>query len=121
MEEVKKLRAKCQVVDALNICNRPKITIIHDLPLNLPVLIWREGLIGQPGYWSGLFNLLSIKNENCIVQLPYRPTNFCSTVVKPYLVDPKIIDTQPEDNKSKLPLPQTKPEPQPQTKPRPQP
>ena len=41
--------------------------------------------------------------------------------MKPYLVDPKITDIQPEDNKSKLPLPQTKPKPQPQTKPRPQP
>ena len=63
IEEVKKLRAKRQVVDTLNMRNGPKTTAIYDLPLNLPILVWREGPIGQPGHWSGPFNLLSIKNE----------------------------------------------------------
>ena len=86
--------------------NRPKTTVIYNLPLNLPVLVWREGPTGQFGYWSSLYNLLSIKNETCTIQLPYRPTNFCSMVVKPYLIDPEIIeDTQLEDNKSELLLP----------------
>jgi len=84
--------------------NGPKITAIYNLLLNLPVLVWREGPIGQPGYWSGLYNLLSTKNKTYTIQLPYRPTNFRSIVVKLYLVDPKIIeDTQLEDNKSELP------------------
>ena len=92
------------MADALNMRNRPKITVIHDLPLNSPVLVWREGPIGQPDYWSGPYNLLSIKNETCTIQLPHRPTNFRSIVVKPYLVDPEITeDTQLEDNKNKLP------------------
>ena len=106
MEKVKKLKTKCQVADALSMRNRPKITVIHNLPLNLPVLVWREGLTGQFSYWSSPYNLLSIENETYTIQLPYRPTNFCSMVVKPYLVNPKITkDIQPEDNKSKLPLP----------------
>jgi len=46
MEEVKKLRAERQVADALNMRNGPKTTVIYDLPLNLPVLVWREGPIG---------------------------------------------------------------------------
>ena len=46
MEEVKKLRAECQVVNALNIYNGFKITVIYNLPLNSPVLVWREGPIG---------------------------------------------------------------------------
>jgi hypothetical protein len=50
IEEVKKLKAEYQVADALNIYNRPKITVIYNLPLNLPILVWREGPIGQPGY-----------------------------------------------------------------------
>jgi hypothetical protein len=84
--------------------NRSKTTTIYNLLLNLPVLVWREGPIGQPGYWSSLYNLLSTKNKTCTIQLSYRPTNFRSTVVKLYLVDPKIIeDTQLEDNKSELP------------------
>src|SRR6266702_6872748 len=46
MEEVKKLKAERQVVDALNMCNGPKTTTIHDLLFNLPVLIQREGPTG---------------------------------------------------------------------------
>jgi hypothetical protein len=91
------------VADALNIYNRPKTTAIYNLPLNSPVLVWREGPIGQPSYWSSLYNLLSIKNETYTIQLPYRPTNFCSMVVKLYLINPEITeDMQLEDNKSKL-------------------
>jgi hypothetical protein len=87
-------------------CNRPKTTAIYNLPLNSPILVWREGPIGQPSYWSSPYNLLSIKNETYTIQLPHRFTNFCSMVMKPYLVDPEITeDTQPEDNKSELPQP----------------
>jgi len=80
------------VADALNMRNGPKITAIYNLLLNLPILVWREGPIGQPGYWSGPYNLLSIKNKTYTIQLPYKPTNFRSMVVKLYLVDPKIIE-----------------------------
>ena len=45
IEEVKKLKTKHQVADALNIYNRPKTTIIYNLLLNLPILVWREGPI----------------------------------------------------------------------------
>jgi len=84
------------------------MTAIYNLPLNSLVLIWRKGPISQFGYWSGPYSLLSIENKTYIVQFPHRPTNFCSMVVKPYLIDPKIIeDMQPEDDKSELLLPQT--------------
>ena len=39
MEKVKKLRAERQVADTLNMRNGPKITTIHNLPLNSPVLV----------------------------------------------------------------------------------
>ena len=39
IEEIKKLRAECQVVNTLNMRNRPKTTIIYNLLLNSPVLI----------------------------------------------------------------------------------
>jgi hypothetical protein len=39
IEEVKKLKAKCQVANALNIYNRPKTTVIYNLPLNSPILV----------------------------------------------------------------------------------
>ena len=80
------------MVDTLNIYNGPKTTVIYDLLLNFPVLVWRERPTGQPSYWSSLYNLLNIKNETYIIQLPYKPTNFYSMVIKLYLVDPKIIE-----------------------------
>ena len=39
IKEVKKLRAKRQVADTLNIYNGPKTTAIYDLPLNSLVLV----------------------------------------------------------------------------------
>ena len=39
IEEVKKLYAKRQVTNILNICNRPRINTIYDLLLNSPVLV----------------------------------------------------------------------------------
>jgi hypothetical protein len=50
IEEVKKLKTEYQVADALNMRNRPKTTAIYNLPLNSPILVWREGPIGQLGY-----------------------------------------------------------------------
>jgi hypothetical protein len=39
MSEIAKLRAKQAVSSALNHCNRPDITLVHDLSLNSKVLI----------------------------------------------------------------------------------
>ena len=39
IKEVKKLRAKRQITDTLNIYNRPKTTTIYNLPLNSPILV----------------------------------------------------------------------------------
>ena len=79
MEEISKLHAKRQVNDALNQRNGPNTESIHDLPLNSPVLVWRE-----PGAWTGPFSLIGMDNETCTVQLPHGPTAFRSTVVKPF-------------------------------------
>ena len=85
MMEVRKLRAERQVSDALAQRNGPRTSDVHDLPLNSPVLVWREGHTGQPGHWDGPFPLLSIEGETCIVKLSSDATPFRSTVVKPYL------------------------------------
>jgi len=84
MEEIKKLRAECQVSNALNSRNGPHVDAIHDLPINSPILVWREGNIGKSGHWSGLYTLIAIKGESCVIDLPYGPTTFHSTSVKPY-------------------------------------
>ena len=65
--------------------NGPKTNIVYDLPPNSPVLIWREGNIGQAGHQDGLYNLLTVKGEICTIKLPSRPISFHFTVVKPYL------------------------------------
>src|SRR5579871_5780926 len=87
MNEIAKIRAEHQVADALRQRNGPSTADIHDLPLLSPVLVWRKDT-GQSGHWTGPYTLLSMEGETCKVQLPHGPTDFRSTVVKPYLVEP---------------------------------
>ena len=76
-------------MDTLSIYNGFNMTIIYDLPLNSPVLVWREGNTGQARFWLSLYPLFNINSEIYIVKLPYRPTDFCNTVVKLYFMDLK--------------------------------
>jgi hypothetical protein len=57
--------------------------VIHDTPINSPVLVWREGNTGRSGKWTGPYPLISIDRETCQVRLPSGPTEFRSTGVKP--------------------------------------
>ena len=87
IEQVRKIRAENQVIDALNTWNRPLVDLIHDLPLNSDILIWRKDNAERIGKWTGLFKLLGIKDETYLIYLLSGPTQFRSTIVKPYLVD----------------------------------
>ena len=87
MDEVQKLRAKRQVNDALNQRNGPTTTAIKDLPLNSRVLVWRETPGNKTGKWTGPYPLVGINGENCIIELSNGPTNFRSTVVKPFFTE----------------------------------
>ncbi|EED15482.1 conserved hypothetical protein [Talaromyces stipitatus ATCC 10500] len=91
--EVRKLYAQRQVRDALNTRNGPSTIVIHSLPLNSNVLVFREGNTGYAGKWEGPYKLLEVNNETCTVALPSGPTQFRSTVVKPYYAE----DMPPED------------------------
>jgi hypothetical protein len=71
--------------------NSLNTTAIYNLPLNSLILVWREGNIGQPGYWVGLYNLLNVEREIYTINLPSSPIKFYSTVVKLYLIDPEYI------------------------------
>ena len=51
-------------------------------PLNSAVLVLREGNTGRSGNSTG--PLLGIQGETCTVRFPAGPTNFWSTIVKPY-------------------------------------
>ena len=93
MAEINKLRAKRQVADALNTRNGPNIEAIHNLELNSPILVWREGNTGQNGSWQGPYRLVSITGEDCVLALPRGNTTFRTTSVKPYLTD--VTTTEP--------------------------
>ena len=95
MKEVQKVRAEKQVADALNQRNGPgpMVSVVHDLPLDSDVLVWREGNAGHSGKWTGPYKLLAVENETCTLQLPSGPTNFRITTVKPYLQESTITDT----------------------------
>ena len=67
MEEVAKIRAKRQVNNTLSQQNGPDTTLIHGLPLNLEVLVWRKGNTSQSSKWTGPYTLLTIKGETCKV------------------------------------------------------
>lgn len=89
MEEVRKSVASRQVNDAINTRNGPSTSLIHDLPLNSPVLVFREGNTGQSGSWTGPYKLLSLQRESAVIELTNGPTIFRTTSVKPYH-DPAI-------------------------------
>jgi hypothetical protein len=110
MDEVKKLRANRQVMDALNMRNGPRVDAIHDLPLNSPVLVWREGNTGQNGHWSGPYNLIAMDGESCTVDLPYGHTTFRSTSVKPFLVPKDNIEEIELDSRVEETVPQPVPQ-----------
>ncbi len=98
MAEIAKLQARKSVNNALRHWNRPDITLVHDLPLNSEVLVWREGNTGQSRKWTGLYNLLALKGETCKVQLPSGPTSFQSTTIKPFLQIETGLETEPESD-----------------------
>ena len=80
MQELQQLQAKRQVTDALSMRNGPNTLPTTTLPLQSKVRVWRE----KKG-WTGPYTLLATDNQTCTVEMPSGPTNFRSTVVKPYL------------------------------------
>src|SRR5882762_9294255 len=62
MAEIVKLRAKQTVNNALYYRNGPNTTLVHNLPLNSEVLVWRES-----GNWTGPYCLLAVEDETCCV------------------------------------------------------
>jgi hypothetical protein len=99
MEEVANIRAERQVNNTLNQRNGPSIKAIHDLPLNSDVLVWREGNTGQSGKWTDPFKLIGLERETCKAHLPSGPTDFRTTVVKPYLQPESEPESEDEEDK----------------------
>src|SRR5436190_19117261 len=83
MTEIGKLHAKCQVSDALQQQNGPQTLPTHDIPIGSPILVWRT----HQHAWTGPFKLISTQGETCTINMPNGPTDFRTTVVKPYTTE----------------------------------
>jgi hypothetical protein len=91
-KEVRRLHAERQVQDALAMRNGPSTKATLNLPLQSDVRVWRE----KDG-WTGPFKLLATDGETCTIDMPHGPTNFRSTVVKPYYILPLPEASQEEE------------------------
>jgi len=97
MKEVRRLKAKRQIADALATRNGPNTGNTEQLPLLSDVRVWRE----KEG-WTGPFKLISITGKECRIEMPYGQANFRISSVKPFYQDKieerKVIEvrTTPE-------------------------
>lgn len=60
IEEVKRFYVSCQINNALNTQNSLFISLIYDLPINLPVLVFCERNAGQSASENGPYKLFGI-------------------------------------------------------------
>ena len=74
--------------------NGPNTLTTLNLPLQSEVRVWRE----KRG-WRGPYKLIAIDGQTCTIQMPYGPTQFRSTVIKPYYKDDSSepVKDAPED------------------------
>jgi hypothetical protein len=79
IKEVRRLHAERQVQDALAMRNGLSTKATLNLPFQSDMRVWRE----KDG-WTGPFKFLATNGETCTIDMPHGPTNFRSTVVKPY-------------------------------------
>ncbi|KAI1798510.1 putative transposase [Daldinia bambusicola] len=86
MEEVRKLKMKRQVDEALGMRNGPNTLSTLELPLQSKVRVFRE----NKG-WKGPYRLVGRDGETCVVEINNRPVKFRTTVVKPYHEDDNTV------------------------------
>jgi len=92
MAEIVKLRAKQTVNNAIHHRNGPNTTLVHNLPLNSKVLVWRKS-----GNWTRPYRLLAVEDETYYIQLPSGPTSFRSMSVKPYFRSKNTYNVKPDE------------------------
>ncbi|KAI0994201.1 hypothetical protein K3495_g13980 [Podosphaera aphanis] len=99
MLEIKKIRAQRSINDALATRNGPNTLPILNLPLQSDVIVWRE----NKG-WKGPYKLvgLDIDHQECIIEMPYGPTTFRATAVKPYFSEEEEKEAEKPETISDL-------------------
>ena len=93
MMEVRQLKAKRQISEALATRNGPNTLETLNLPLQSEVKVWREK-IG----WKGPFLLILRDGETYTVKINGKPTNFRTVMVKPYYRDHNNLLEAGHDN-----------------------
>ena len=59
---------------------------MHDLPINLSVLVYCKSNAGKLEELKGFYNFLSSKIELLIIEQPYDSTKFQSTSIKLFFI-----------------------------------
>lgn len=78
MLEIKKIRAERSIKDALATRNGPNTLPVLNLLLQSGVIVWREVKV-----WKVPYKLvgLDVDHQECVIEMPYGPTNFRATAV----------------------------------------
>ena len=84
--------------------NGPNTSQIYQLSLQLDVCVFRE-----KQEWTGLFKLLAINRETCIVSMCHRLVQFRTTVIKLYydtgntdITDDIVTEDNPDNYDSQM-------------------
>ena len=107
MDEMRKIHANRQINDVFNIWNGSNSTLIHGLPLNSLVLVYRESKTGRSGTWEEPHKLLDVQGETAVIELPNGLIKFRTTSVKSYYQ----TDLNDEQNYSENVAPNPAPDP----------
>ena len=91
MAKIVKLWAKQTVNNALYHHNGLNTTLVHNLPLNSKVLVWRKS-----SSWNRPYRLLAVKNKTCCIQFFSGLTSFKNIFIKPYFQPKTTYDIKPD-------------------------
>lgn len=64
----------------------------------------------QPRNWDDPFKLLGLESETCKIGLPFGPTNFRSTVLRPYFNEEDESPTERDELTNQNKTPQNEPQ-----------
>lgn len=74
IEKVKRFHILYQVNNIFNIKNRFSTSLIYNLLLNSPILVFCKKNIGLSGLWEGLYKLLIVQSKTAVIELCRKPT-----------------------------------------------
>ena len=67
--EIKKMNAKRQMKNVLNVQNNSFTIVVHDLFLNSTILIFRKNETNRANAWNFFYTFFNVQNESTIIDL----------------------------------------------------